>query len=1137
MKKKQVLKSISLVLCMVLLFSTFPIPVTADITAPDVQTPSEADGKTYSSIESESQISNSTLKTVSPQAGEKTVIELQEMQVDLASIPEAIDQAVALEKGHVNRLTAQEDNLSTIIYQNSDGTKSTYLFPLPIKYIDESGTVRDKSSKVEPIVNSLYSHAMLNNSTKVFFPKSAANGTKINFGNYEITMSPKTSTLATPSQKSERNMVYEGVFGKGTALAYNTELNGLKEDIVLYYNVGKSSFEFVLLTEGVTPVLLDGVWCFQNASGALVAKLGSIDVRDSAGNTTQGTISVVSTETRGKYAVTISVADSFLSANATTYPVYVDPTVYIFEEMSYIGPDGYDYPYAAILDTGLYNSEAAKNTALQNPGVHNFGDRGTYQGKIIYKFPGFYDTYTDGTDEYHYSQYLLKASQIGSVTLYFQETNAEEIDLCAYPMTATWDATSVGSNPVALYDPSLWSARSTSIGCYTNKGSPDASPYYTLNVTDIFREWARYNQFERTNPDMVNPYLNPAHGFSIEDFGGLAGNIVSVDAFDTAGVYIVMDTSTIQDISYITNKASGRYLMTWELWNEPLSVKISEYTTSQAITPNFHWELEYLGSNYYYIRSIEYPNYVLYIGSSSVSMVEADRGGGVSTFSCKITTAASGGRLIQNRAETRILQADENLLSSVASTSSNDDPKTIWQIHSSETYVNLQSFSISMPNNDNIIEITDTARHIQITTTPDDANFSGANYFIWESMNTAVAEVDASGCVTGKAVGRVEITATHKITRVKKRMELHVTEKIDNNIYHIVNASTGKVLEVTNNTDGSLIKQGNFDSTSNYQKWSVTYNTDGYYTLKSFATNKYMTFQADDKLEPLYQTDLTTVADAMKWKIVLTSSGLHTLVPLGNTSSNQCISKKGSSEDCWRVTYTDDENYGDEWIFCQIQYYATINSFYDNGYLQKYGYSQNEAEQHIRDFSTTVARKFLTEFGLLIDINTITFYNSPLDLCKGTVTPENVDDPCECDLNHSHMWSVISDFNISHSGSDTVTNIYWTGHSVFWDSTPSRSCSSGTSIFMLETTSNDNLIIRTLAHEISHQYGASDHYHELMNNGICKHQNLCNNCNGANARDSRCIMDGEITNFYDCIVCNGCSEEIKTHLNNHHTYS
>lgn len=78
-----------------------------------------------------------------------------------------------------------------------------------------------------------------------------------------------------------------------------------------------------------------------------------------------------------------------------------------------------------------------------------------------------------------------------------------------------------------------------------------------------------------------------------------------------------------------------------------------------------------------------------------------------------------------------------------------------------------------------------------------------------------------------------------------------------------------------------------------------------------------------------------------------------------------------------------------------------------------------------------------------------------------------------------------------------------------------------------------------LAHEMAHQYGASDHYHEVDPvTNECKNQECCSVCcQDEDARRPRtCVMfsGGEYLIDWSDLTCSACTEEIMTHLESHH---
>ena len=304
MRKNLKLTKIScLLLCAFLLFTSIPFTsVALDINETAITEGSVPNQSvdTSPTLEEPSVIDTQPMEFVSGLGrGEKTYAELQKMSVDLASLPTFINAEVALEKKHVHRVKEQEENLRTVIYQNQDGSKSTYLFAQPVKYVDENGTVKDRSTKISAINSGVYAYGMTDNLTKAYFPSSSQNGTKITLNDYAITVTPMTATSATPVYVEGDVVRYDGVFGTNTSVVYQTKLNGIKEDIVLIRNIGKNEFQFELTLQNLIPFEQDGVWYVKNAENETVATFGEIAIRDAAGNTALGTMQITAGTAHG----------------------------------------------------------------------------------------------------------------------------------------------------------------------------------------------------------------------------------------------------------------------------------------------------------------------------------------------------------------------------------------------------------------------------------------------------------------------------------------------------------------------------------------------------------------------------------------------------------------------------------------------------------------------------------------------------------------------------------------------------------------------------------------------------------------------------------------------------------------------
>ena len=75
-----------------------------------------------------------------------TGLTVEKLVLSEDDVPEVIDFAEAQEKGHVLRLRSKESDDNTVVFLNDDNTETMYLFAEPVKYTDEHGNIKDKST-------------------------------------------------------------------------------------------------------------------------------------------------------------------------------------------------------------------------------------------------------------------------------------------------------------------------------------------------------------------------------------------------------------------------------------------------------------------------------------------------------------------------------------------------------------------------------------------------------------------------------------------------------------------------------------------------------------------------------------------------------------------------------------------------------------------------------------------------------------------------------------------------------------------------------------------------------------------------------------------------------------------------------
>ena len=367
--------------------------------------------------------------------------------------------------------------------------------------------------------------------------------------------------------------------------------------------------------------------------------------------------------------------------------------------------------------------------------------------------------------------------------------------------------------------------------------------------------------------------------------------------------------------------------------------------------------------------------------------------------------------------------------------------------------------------------------------------------------------------------------------------------------YSIRNVGTKKFIGIDghyNTEENARIKQFNYGD-ADWLRWTVEHVSggEGYVRIKSHYSNKYISVDSTDN-SVIKQTSAQN--DYNLWKFERTSAGnvklvckalaaTHVLAPPSASSGNGAALKM--------VTYTDDTTYNDEWKFPQKPYYAYVINHYDMGFVARYGGSSSVVASKIDTYMDAVAERFLELLDLVLISSNATYYQSPLDICKGTVSSSNIDNLCSHDgVIHSERSNVISDFNATHIGDSITTHVLWSGHKITsqapsGETNYNRSCSSGTGVFLLEiSTSNiDRNLQGVLMHELCHQFGARDHYHEPTVPGeddTCRNKSICSECE-INPRDESCIMNQSRRDISDdAVLCSECLNDILNHLISHH---
>ncbi len=336
------------------------------------------------------------------------------------------------------------------------------------------------------------------------------------------------------------------------------------------------------------------------------------------------------------------------------------------------------------------------------------------------------------------------------------------------------------------------------------------------------------------------------------------------------------------------------------------------------------------------------------------------------------------------------------------------------------------------------------------------------------------------------------------------------------------------------------------------ERWVFILNEAGYYVIysaNSTGTIYYMGVDGDST-SPGADIVLRTgsITNAMKWKVEPTYSGAYRLTPKSASSMAIAVNISLSNLHLKQQIYSFDSDYKDEWIILPTKYSATVYNFFDYGYCVRYGESETVSANKIDLYINSVSEQYINLLSLDLAIPAVTYYSSAIDTCKGTVDAGNIDTLCSHANPHTILFdginSVSSHFigNTSPSGNNVISKAYWSGHRIQTYSGISeynRCYSSGSSIYMVEISSSLDRNINSkgvLMHELNHQFGAPDHYHEILPDGSCRGGNICSVCGESELkRPTTCIMNNpRIDIFSSTVICSGCKDDIIYHLEDHH---
>ena len=548
--------------------------------------------------------------------------------LDLSTLPKYMEESLGfdeLEKGKkpISVTDLNVEDLYSFTTYNEDDTLTLYRFSEPVKFVDKSteairfvdNTIKVASAEKQPPVISgqseLYTAKSYTNTANFFsvnMPASVNQGISLKLDNLTFSLTPAKASLSTASLKtsnhrgmSEEVVEYRNALGDGVHLQYVPISSGVKENIILDRYPGTNKFEFIVDVGNYYPVYTEGesIPFADPATDEISIILGQADARDSyTGEETDGHFTLYnSLEVKeledGRYALTVTIDQDFLTSPDTVYPVVIDPS--------------YTLPSTSFRDTTVYsgvpNSSAYYTSAYMCVGNHgsSYGE-----GIAFVQTKKMTDLINNGIapEKVNFAHYRVYEGS--------GKTNHSMIRL--YGTTANWDQTTITYNNKPDYD-------SGSIASQV----VDHSGWYTFDVTrhvKNFLAWAKnYSGYSQTRGFALaatDPTASSKHFCSGEYTGSTKPSI------------IINYASSTYDINDSFRNRNGQ-LQTFLAWGKLIngSAPMFKFTVNTA----GRYIMETISSDAFYSESHTQTDTMIALFDSNLSRLALNDDGSNTTFS------------------------------------------------------------------------------------------------------------------------------------------------------------------------------------------------------------------------------------------------------------------------------------------------------------------------------------------------------------------------------------------------------------------------------------------------------------------------------------------------------------------------
>ena len=467
---------------------------------------------------------------------------------------------------------------------------------------------------------------------------------------------------------------------------------------------------------------------------------------------------------------------------------------------------------------------------------------------------------------------------------------------------------------------------------------------------------------------------------------------------------------------------------------------------------------------------------------------------------------------------------------------------------------------------------------------------------IWSSSNAEVATV-SNGVVTAVGAGTATVTAT-AVNGKQANCTIIVPELKDGE-YYILDSTKQLFITPQGQSQEAGVRQLLSGAVTDMQIQCYRFRlfSNGYYTIQNVKSGKYLGVDSTASGSDLKQYAIYD-SDRHYFKLERNASGTYRIIPKANEGSGLAICGDYGFNGiknfvCLKETSAGNVNF--DWVLSETKYEVTVAPYFDYAFVQRYGNNSEFVTKGVLNgVFAEVSEFFKREFKVQLNVKEAQSYVSEPDKCRYGRNVSLLDDlPCpknpgspsqdhscpNAEQLHNRILNstvgaafrdVIGDctsrgnlavpFYIDAVLNNTLQNdkdiyILFTGHTLYNDSyknNPQEDSDQGKNTFpcnrsysvefikciVMQEIEDINEIKHVVEHEISHIFGAIDHYHEgdqlTDENGNkikCEHAPYCSWCcdGGTQCRPLICKMCDSYIGMY----CRECKQDIINYLGSH----